>query len=100
MTGANTRKRSEALFHQAVAILNTYQVGDDRPVDMYMASRKMMELAGCSVDTAKRHLARAARLMAEQGTRQPIYTDPRGGARRGAGWKKGRARRKEGEGNQ
>jgi hypothetical protein len=97
MTGPNTRARSEQLFHKAVEILNEYAVGDDRPVDIYEASRAMMRRAGCSIDTAKRHLARAARLMAEQGTRQPIYTDPRGGARRGAGWKKGRPR-KEWEG--
>jgi hypothetical protein len=98
MTGSNTRARSEQLFLQAVEILNTYEVGNDYPVDMYAASQAMMRRAGCSVDTAKRHLSRAARLMAEQGTRSPVYTDPRGGARRGAGWKKGRARKQEGEG--
>jgi hypothetical protein len=100
MIANNTRARSEALFHQAVEILNSYQVGNDRQVDMYAAAQAMIHRAGCSVDTAKRHLARAARLMAEQGTRNPVYTDPRGGARRGAGWKKGKARRKEGETNQ
>jgi hypothetical protein len=100
MTGSNTRARSEALFHQAVEVLNEYAVGDDRPVDMYEASQAMMRRAGCSVDTAKRHLARAARLMQEQGTRSPVYVDPRGGARRGAGWKKGRARKQEGEGKE
>jgi hypothetical protein len=95
MTGSNTRARSEQLFLQAVEILN--EIGDGHPVDVYEASQAMIHRAGCSVDTAKRHIARAARLMAEQGTRNPVYTDPRGGARRGAGWKRGRARKQEGE---
>jgi hypothetical protein len=99
MTGTNTRKRSEQLFHQAVEVLNWFEA-NNRPVDAYEAAQAMMRRAGCSVDTAKRHLARAARLMAEQGTRQPVYIDPRGGARKGAGWKRGRARKQEGEGNQ
>lgn len=81
----NTKKRNQQLAVAARAIAerhpeHIYQGGRLLPL-----AKQMMAETGCSVDTAKRHIAKQLRLMRGE----LIKTDSRGGAREGAGFPEG-----------
>ena len=81
----NTKARNAELAAVARAVAerhpeHIYQGGKLLPL-----AKQMMAETGCSVDTAKRHIAKQLRLMRGE----LIKTDGRGGAREGAGFPEG-----------
>ena len=84
-TMTNTKARNAELAAAARAIAerhheHIYQGGRLLPL-----AKEMMAETGCSVDTAKRHIAKQLRLMRGE----LLKTDARGGAREGAGFPEG-----------
>ena len=78
----STKHRSEQLAVVARSIIEIS--GQDHILNggkLLPLARLMMDATGCSVDTAKRHLAKQLRLMRGE----LVAIDARGGARLGAG---------------
>lgn len=75
----NTRARSAEIANAARALLIEYGAALDQPVPFAEFVPQLVERTGCHADTAKRHLAKAARQL--RGEEAAAW----GGARPGAG---------------
>ena len=78
----STKKRSEQLAIAARATIEQHGMSHvTEGGKLLPLAKMMMDATGCSVDTAKRHLAKQFRLMSGE----LLTIDGRGGKREGAG---------------
>lgn len=81
----NTKERNQQLATVARAVADRHPEHVTQGGKLLPLAKEMMTATGCSVDTAKRHIAKQLRLMRGE----LLKTDARGGAREGAGFPEG-----------
>lgn len=79
----NTKQRSNELSAIARHLLVERQVDTAQAIPVYDLASAMRTMTGCHLDTAKRHVVKAARVLRGE------YVATAGGKRSGSGWKKG-----------
>lgn len=84
----NTKARNAELAAAARAVAERHPDHVTRGGKLLPLAKEMMAATGCSVDTAKRHIAKQLRLIRGE----MIKADNRGGAREGAGYPEGTKR--------
>jgi hypothetical protein len=86
----NTKERRDAILAAALALLEKRGIDVLDRVPIRELAPELAALVGCHPDTARRHLAKAARLM-----RGDKSKDTWGGNREGSGWTVGAPRSKD-----